>query len=141
MKKYFVLPVAVLLGALSLSSCSESDDDDNNTTNTFDIVKTSPVVDEDSYPANTADANYKVNTFGNTAMNACEELGIQLGKANEIIGKAKLSGECCQQCHRTHLHPAGRQHRRPGEDTPRTDHSQHHTGTDRQGLRRFQGCP
>lgn len=91
MKKFFVLPVAVLLGALSLSSCSESDDDNNDTTNTFSIVKTNPVVDEDSYPANTADANYKVSTFGNTAMNACEELGIQLGKANEIIGKAKLS--------------------------------------------------
>jgi hypothetical protein len=91
MKKYFVLPVAVLLGALSLSSCSESNDDDDNTTNTFDIVKTNPVVDEDSYPANTTEANYTVNSFGNTAMNACEELGNQLGKANEIIGKAKLS--------------------------------------------------
>ena len=41
MKKFFVLPVAVLLGALSLSSCSESNDDDNNTTNGFDIVKIS----------------------------------------------------------------------------------------------------
>ncbi len=91
MKKYFVLPVAVLLGALSLSSCSESDDDNNNTTNTFDIVKTNPIVDDDSYPANTLEANYKVNTFGNTAMDACEELGKELGKANAVIGKAKLS--------------------------------------------------
>ena len=91
MKKFFVLPVAVLLGALSLSSCSESNDDDNNTTNGFDIVKTDPIVDEDSYPANITEANYKANTFGNTAMDACEELGIQLGKANEVIGKAKLS--------------------------------------------------
>ena len=63
MKKYFVLPVAVLLGALSLSSCSESNDDDDNTTNTFDIVKTNPIVDDDSYPANTTEANYKVNTY------------------------------------------------------------------------------
>ena len=91
MKKYFVLPVAVLLGALSLSSCSESDDDNDNTTNTFDIVKTSPIVDDDSNPANTLEANYKVNTFGNTAMDACEELGKELGKANAVIGKAKLS--------------------------------------------------
>ena len=91
MKKYFVLPVAVLLGALSLSSCSESDDDNDNTTNTFDIVKTNPIVDDDSYPANTLEANYKVNTFGNTAMDACEELGKELGKANAVIGKAKLS--------------------------------------------------
>ena len=90
MKKYFVLPMAVLLGALSLSSCSESDDD-NNTTNGFDIVKTDPIVDQDSYSPNITEANYKENTFGNTAMDACEELGIQLGKANEVIGKAKLS--------------------------------------------------
>ena len=91
MKKYFILPVAVLLGALSLSSCSESNDDDNNTTNGFDIVKTDPIVDQDSYSPNITEANYKENTFGNTAMDACEELGIQLGKANEVIGKAKLS--------------------------------------------------
>ena len=91
MKKYFVLPVAVLLGALSLSSCSESDDDNDTTTNTFDIVKTDPIVDQDSYSPNITEANYKENTFGNTAMDACEELGEELGKANEIIGKAKLS--------------------------------------------------
>ena len=92
MKKYFVLPVAVLLGALTLSSCSESSDDNNKDTDTdFEIVKTTPVVDEDSYAANTTEANYKVNTFGNSAMNACEELGNELIKANEVIGKAKLT--------------------------------------------------
>ena len=92
MKKYFVLPVAVLLGALTLSSCSESSDDNNKDTDTdFEIVKTTPVVDEDSYAANITDANYKVNTFGNSAMNACEELGNELIKANEVIGKAKLT--------------------------------------------------
>ena len=92
MKKYFVLPVAVLLGALSLSSCSESSDGNNDNGNTnFEIVKTSPLVDDDAYPTNITEANYSKNTFGSTAMNACEELGNQLGKANEVIGKAKLS--------------------------------------------------
>ena len=74
MKKYFVLPVAVLLGALSLSSCSESSDGNNDNGNTnFEIVKTSPLVDDDAYPTNITEANYSKNTFRSPAMNACEE--------------------------------------------------------------------
>jgi multiple sugar transport system ATP-binding protein len=33
MKKYFFLPLAVVLGALTFTACSDDDDDDNNTGN------------------------------------------------------------------------------------------------------------
>mgnify|MGYP002856821835 CR=1 FL=1 len=92
MKKYFYLPVAVMLGALTLTACSDDDDDKNDETE-FNIVVTTPTVDEDSYPANTTEANYSNKSFGNTAMDACDDLASQLVKANQIIGSAKLTDE------------------------------------------------
>ena len=47
MKKYLNLSVAVLLGALTLTACSESNDSDNEESG-FNIVKTAPLTDEDS---------------------------------------------------------------------------------------------
>ena len=95
MKKFFLIPAAALLGALALTSCSESNDDNSNNnttgTTTFDIVKTAPIVDDETYPLNTTEANYKSKTFGNTAMDACDQLATELTKANEAIAKAKLS--------------------------------------------------
>ena len=92
MKNYFSLPIAVMLGTLTLTACS--DDDDNKTDETeFSIVSTSPIVDDDSYPSNTTEANYNDKRFGNTAMDACDDLANQLVKANQIIGTAKLSQE------------------------------------------------
>mgnify|MGYP002623032668 CR=1 FL=1 len=90
MKKYFYL-VAVLFVGLSFTACSSDDDNNNDETQDFSIVKSLPIVDQDSYPANTTDANYSNKTFGNTAMDACDELASELVKANEIIGNSKLT--------------------------------------------------
>ena len=90
MKKYSFLPVAVVLGALSFTACSDDDDDDKNETE-FNIVTTTPIVDQDSYAANTTEANYKNKSFGETAIDACGDLEDQLTAANEAIGTAKLN--------------------------------------------------
>lgn len=90
MKKYFILPIAVLLGAMTFTSCSD-DDNDENENSEFSIVETTPIVDESSYAANTTDANYSNKQFGNVAMDACDDLANQLVKANNIIERAKLS--------------------------------------------------
>ena len=90
MKKYFYLPVAVVLGALTFTACSDDDDDDKNEVE-FNIVITNPIVDQDSYAANTAEANYKNKSFGEAAIDACGDLENQLTAANEAIGTAKLN--------------------------------------------------
>ena len=90
MKKYFYLSVAVLMGALTATSCSSDDDNDENTTD-FNIVTTAPAVDEDNYPANTTQANYSNKAFGQTAIDACATLVSELTKANTTIATSKLS--------------------------------------------------
>lgn len=92
MKKFFYLPAAIMLGALSLTACSDDDNNNENETE-FNIIMTTPVVDEDTYAANTTEANYKNKAFGNTAIDACATLVDQLTKANSAIGRAKLSDE------------------------------------------------
>ena len=90
MKKYFILPVAVLLGAMTFTSCSSDDDDNKQSENTeFNIVKTTPTVDQASYALNTT--GYDNKTFGNTAMEACDDLATQLVKANGVIGNSNLT--------------------------------------------------
>ena len=69
MKKYLSLSVAVILGALTMTSCSEENNDNNG--NKGDI--------------------YSDATFGNAAMDACDELGKQLENANGVIAAASLS--------------------------------------------------
>lgn len=90
MKQFYVLSAAVLLGALTFTSCSDSDDDNTSTTE-FNIVKTTPTVDEDNYAPNTAEASYSSKQYGNTAIDACVALSDQLTKANALISSSKLS--------------------------------------------------
>ena len=90
-KKFIILPVVALMGTLVLTSCS-SDDDKNETKETeFSIVRTTPIVDQASYALNTTEANYSSKSFGNDAMDACDDLANQLVRANNIIGGAKLN--------------------------------------------------
>ena len=72
MKKYLFLSTALMLGALTFSSCS-SDDDNNNGT-----------------PSEEA---YKDRAYGNAAIDACDQTVTALGTANEAIAKAKLTEE------------------------------------------------
>jgi hypothetical protein len=88
MKKIFYLPL--VLGTLTFTACSD-DDDENNDSTDFNIVITTPAVDQDSYAANTTEANYKNKSFGNTAIDACATLCDELGKANTAIASAKLN--------------------------------------------------
>jgi uncharacterized iron-regulated protein len=71
MKKYLFLSTALILGALTFSSCS-SDDDSNGT------------------PSEEA---YKNRTYGTEAIDACDQTVTALGRANEAIATAKLSDE------------------------------------------------
>lgn len=68
MKKILNLSVAVLLGALTLTACSESNEGDGNKGNIYSDV-----------------------TYGNAAMDACDDLGKQLEKANGVIASASLT--------------------------------------------------
>ena len=89
-KKIFMLSAGILMGTLTMTSCS-SDDDKNENTTEFNIVTAEPVVDQDTYPANTTEANYKSKVFGNTAIDACATLVNELTKANTAIATSKLS--------------------------------------------------
>ena len=78
MKKFFILSVAVLLGALTFTSCSDDDDDDNKKNDDSTIVD---------------DAKYKDRTYGNEAIDACTSVVNQLEAANGIIAKSNLTTE------------------------------------------------
>lgn len=71
-KKIFMLPVALMMGALTLTSCS-SDDDDNNSTVTED--------------------QFKDRKYGNEAIDACDNVVKSLTKANSIIATANLTSD------------------------------------------------
>ena len=62
-----------MLGALTFSSCSSDDDDNSNAT-----------------PSEEA---YKDRTYGNAAIDACDQTVTALNTANEAIAKAKLTEE------------------------------------------------
>jgi hypothetical protein len=90
MKKIFILSAAYLMGALTLTSC-DSDDDNKGAETDFNVTETQPVVDEDSYSLNTTVANYKVKSFGESAVDDCADVVNELEAANTLIGSAKLS--------------------------------------------------
>ena len=92
--KYAMLFAAACTMSTGFVACSDDDDDNNGKQEVpFTIVKTTPLVDEASYPKNTTEANYSSKQFGNAAMDACDQLANELVKANEVIGKANLTEE------------------------------------------------
>lgn len=96
MKKYLFLPMTVIMGAMTFTSCSENDDNGETTTlgdNEFGIVETAPILDQENYPANTAAAAYANKLFGQNAMDGCADLCDELENANAVIGQARLSAE------------------------------------------------
>ena len=90
MKTKFIFSMALMMGAMTLTSCSKDDDKKNDETE-FGIVETTPVVDEDNYSLNTTAANYSVKSFGETAIDGCADVVSELEAANTIIGSAKLT--------------------------------------------------
>ena len=90
MKKIFYSMTALMMG-LAFTACSSDDDNNGTTDDNFTIVTTTPIVDNDTYPANTIEANYSSKTFGQEAIDACGDLTSQLEKANSIIASSKLT--------------------------------------------------
>ena len=75
--------------AIIASSCS---DDDNNSSNELNLelnTSAAPLVDEETYPAHTSD--YSTRSFGQAAIDNCEDLVLSLESANRLIGKARLN--------------------------------------------------
>ena len=77
MRKVFMLSVAVLMGALTFTSCSDDDDNKKNDPN-------STIVD---------DSKYKDKSYGNAAIDACADVVGKLEGANQIIATSSLSSE------------------------------------------------
>lgn len=90
MKKIFILSGALMMSALTFTSCN-NDDDNKNDDVEFSVTETTTVVDEDNYSLNTTAANYSVKSFGESAVDGCADVVSELEAANAIIGSAKLS--------------------------------------------------
>ena len=91
MKKYFILSVALLMGTMTFTSCSDSNDNGGGGEDDFNIVITTPTVDNDNYAENTTAANYSVKSFGENAIDGCVNLVDELSAANAIIASSKLT--------------------------------------------------
>ena len=93
MKKICYLSVALLMGGMWLTSCSSENDEPipEGGGTEFNVVITTPIVDKDSYALNTEAANYSKRSFGETAINACNNLTSELEAANAVISSSRLS--------------------------------------------------
>ena len=76
MKKHLILSIAVLMGALTFTSCNDDDDEKKDPDST--------IVDN---------AKYKDKSFGNASIDACANVVSQLEAANQIIATASLTTE------------------------------------------------
>ena len=52
MKKIFY-SLALMMGVMTFTACSSDSDDKGGNDDSFNIVTTTPIVDNDTYPANT----------------------------------------------------------------------------------------
>ena len=94
MKKKLIFAMALLMGAMTFTACSSDSNNDNGGgggNDDFNIVTTTPLVDNDTYPANTVAENYSKKEFGNAAIDGCADLVDELTTANSIIASSKLS--------------------------------------------------
>lgn len=90
MKKIFYT-LALMIGTMAFTACNSDNDDNSSDDNSFNIVKTTPIVDQDNYPLNTIAANYSNKTFGQAAIDGCIGLVGELEAANAVIASSKLS--------------------------------------------------
>ena len=75
MKTKFILSMALMMGAMTFTSCSK-DDDKNNAETVFNVTETTPLVDDDNYNPNTTAANYSVKSFGEGAVDGCADIAL-----------------------------------------------------------------
>ena len=83
----------VMMTAVAITSVSCSDDDNKSGNELgFNLNTTeTPLVDNETYAANTTETNYKSKTFGQAAVDGCETLVGNLERANLVIATAKLN--------------------------------------------------
>ena len=89
--KKITYAMSVLMMGLAFTACSESNNNNEENGNEFNVINTTPLVDEDSYPQNTTAANYSSKAFGQDAIDNCLSLISELENANTTIATAKLS--------------------------------------------------
>ena len=89
--KKITYAMSVLMMGLAFTACSESNNNNEENGNEFNVINTTPLVDEDSYPQNTTAANYNNKAFGQDAIDNCLSLISELENANTTIATAKLS--------------------------------------------------
>ena len=89
--KKITYAMSVLMMGLAFTACSESNNNNEENGNEFNVINTTPLVDEDSYPQNTTAANYSSKAFGQDAIDNCMSLISELENANTTIATAKLS--------------------------------------------------
>ena len=89
--KKITYAMSVLMIGLAFTACSESNNNNEENGNEFNVVTTTPLVDEDSYAQNTTAANYSSKAFGQDAIDNCMSLISELENANTTIATAKLS--------------------------------------------------
>ena len=61
MKTKFIYAMALMMGAMTFTSCN-NDDDNKNEDNEFNVTETTPLVDEDNYSLNTTAVSPKLLT-------------------------------------------------------------------------------
>ncbi len=91
--KKIIYSLAVLMMGLSFTACSSDSDDNGNQggSGNFNIIRTTPLVDQDSYTPTTAASSYSDKKYGNAAMDGCEDLGTNLVASNTVLGMAKFT--------------------------------------------------
>ena len=89
--KKIIYSAALLMGMMSLTACSSDSDSNKDDNNEFNIVTTSPIVDQDTYPANTDAASYKDKAFGQKAIEECVGVVGKLESANAAIATSSLT--------------------------------------------------
>ena len=89
--KKSIYAMAVLMLGLSFTACSDSENNNEENNNEFNVVNTTPLVDEDTYAQNTTAGNYSSKAFGQGAIDNCLSLINELENANTIIATSKLN--------------------------------------------------
>ena len=89
--KKIIYSMVLLMASMTFTACSSDNDNNGGNDNSFNIITTAPIVDQDTYPANTTPANYSNKVFGETAIDGCVGLVSQLESANATIASSKLT--------------------------------------------------
>ena len=83
--------LAVLMMGLAVVACNDENNENEEVDGQFNVIVTTPLVDNDNYPLNTDEASFHSRQFGQEAIDVCMTLNNELERANAVIATAKLS--------------------------------------------------